>query len=143
MSEIVGASASPLIAINGNARGSDGTATSGARLTANTNATAGKRSPGKGTEVLVAAMDAIRAGARGYVMKRESTKKIIGAIHEVLRGNLYLSKEMTELLVEALNRCWAPYFPDEPPLTPTPPCGMGLRSPPTCCRAPHPTACAR
>ncbi len=42
----------------------------------------------------------IRAGARGYVMKRESTKKIIDAIHEVLRGNLYLSKEMTELMVE-------------------------------------------
>jgi len=42
----------------------------------------------------------IRAGARGYVMKRESTKKIIDAIHEVLKGNLYLSKEMTELLVE-------------------------------------------
>jgi DNA-binding NarL/FixJ family response regulator len=42
----------------------------------------------------------IRAGARGYVMKRESTKKIIDAIHEVLQGNLYLSKEMTELLVE-------------------------------------------
>jgi DNA-binding NarL/FixJ family response regulator len=43
---------------------------------------------------------AIRAGARGYVMKRESTKKIIEAIHEVLKGNLYLSKGMTELLVE-------------------------------------------
>jgi DNA-binding NarL/FixJ family response regulator len=42
----------------------------------------------------------IRAGARGYVMKRESTKKIIDAIHEILKGNLYLSKEMTELLVE-------------------------------------------
>src|SRR5580765_6873667 len=42
----------------------------------------------------------IRAGARGYIMKRESTKKIIEAIHEVLKGNLYLSKEMTELLVE-------------------------------------------
>src|SRR5712675_134820 len=36
---------------------------------------------------------AIRAGARGYVMKRETTKKIIDAIREVLRGNLYLSKE--------------------------------------------------
>jgi DNA-binding NarL/FixJ family response regulator len=44
----------------------------------------------------------IRAGARGYVMKRETTKKIINAIHEVLQGNLYLSKEMTELLVEKL-----------------------------------------
>ena len=28
----------------------------------------------------------IRAGARGYIMKRESTKKIIEAIREVLRG---------------------------------------------------------
>jgi|SRR5580765_599915 DNA-binding NarL/FixJ family response regulator len=42
----------------------------------------------------------IRAGARGYIMKRESTKKIIEAIHEVLRGNMYLSKELTELFAE-------------------------------------------
>ena len=31
---------------------------------------------------------AIRAGAKGYVMKRESTKKIIGAIRHVLEGGL-------------------------------------------------------
>jgi DNA-binding NarL/FixJ family response regulator len=42
----------------------------------------------------------IRAGARGYIMKRETAKKIIEAIHEVLRGNLYLSKQMTELIVQ-------------------------------------------
>jgi DNA-binding NarL/FixJ family response regulator len=42
----------------------------------------------------------IRAGARGYIMKRETTKKIIEAIHEVLQGNLYLSKQMTELIVQ-------------------------------------------
>lgn len=42
----------------------------------------------------------IRAGARGYIMKRETTKNIIGAIHEVLEGNLYLSKRMTDLLVQ-------------------------------------------
>ena len=42
----------------------------------------------------------IRAGARGYIMKRESTKKIVEAIREVLRGNLYLSKSMTELIVK-------------------------------------------
>jgi len=42
----------------------------------------------------------IRAGARGYIMKRESTKKIIDAIHEVLKGNMYLSKELTELFAE-------------------------------------------
>jgi DNA-binding NarL/FixJ family response regulator len=39
---------------------------------------------------------AIRAGARGYVMKRESSKKVVDAIHEVLSGNLYLSKAMTD-----------------------------------------------
>ena len=38
----------------------------------------------------------IRAGARGYIMKRESTKKIIEAIHHVLEGKMYISKELTE-----------------------------------------------
>jgi DNA-binding NarL/FixJ family response regulator len=42
----------------------------------------------------------IRAGARGYIMKRESTKKIVEAIHEVLKGNMYLSRELTELFAE-------------------------------------------
>ncbi|HEY4264435.1 MAG TPA: response regulator transcription factor [Micropepsaceae bacterium] len=42
----------------------------------------------------------IRAGARGYIMKRETAKNIIDAIHEVLAGNLYLSKRMTELMVQ-------------------------------------------
>jgi DNA-binding NarL/FixJ family response regulator len=42
----------------------------------------------------------IRAGARGYIMKRESTRKIIEAIREVLRGNLYLSHSMTEQIVK-------------------------------------------
>jgi DNA-binding NarL/FixJ family response regulator len=39
----------------------------------------------------------IRAGARGYIMKSESTKKVVDAIHQVLQGNIYLSKELTEL----------------------------------------------
>lgn len=34
----------------------------------------------------------IRAGARGYVMKRESTKRIISAIRAVLSGKLWLSE---------------------------------------------------
>jgi len=42
----------------------------------------------------------IRAGARGYIMKRESTKKIVDAIHHVLQGDMYLSKELTELFAE-------------------------------------------
>jgi DNA-binding NarL/FixJ family response regulator len=42
----------------------------------------------------------IRAGARGYIMKRESTKKIVEAIREVLKGNMYLSNELMELFAE-------------------------------------------
>lgn len=42
----------------------------------------------------------IRAGARGYIMKRESTKKVVDAIRQVLQGNVYLSKELTELFAQ-------------------------------------------
>jgi DNA-binding NarL/FixJ family response regulator len=42
----------------------------------------------------------IRAGARGYIMKRESTKTVVDAIHEVLKGNLYLSKKVTMHIVQ-------------------------------------------
>jgi len=42
----------------------------------------------------------IRAGARGYIMKGESSSKIIGAIREVLEGKLYLSPEMRAAFVE-------------------------------------------
>ena len=37
---------------------------------------------------------ALRAGARGYVMKQEPGEVLITAIREVLRGNIYLSKPM-------------------------------------------------
>jgi DNA-binding NarL/FixJ family response regulator len=43
---------------------------------------------------------AIRAGARGYVMKRETTKKIIAAIHQVLAGKLGVSEEVAALFAE-------------------------------------------
>jgi DNA-binding NarL/FixJ family response regulator len=40
----------------------------------------------------------VRAGARGYVMKKESTKKVIEAIRHVMNGELYLSPDnMTSL----------------------------------------------
>ena len=39
----------------------------------------------------------IRAGARGYVMKRESSRRIIAAIREVLAGKLAISDVMNEL----------------------------------------------
>jgi DNA-binding NarL/FixJ family response regulator len=37
---------------------------------------------------------ALRAGARGYIMKRETAKKVIAAIRQVLQGELYLSESM-------------------------------------------------
>lgn len=38
---------------------------------------------------------AIRAGAHGYIMKRETTSNIIAAIHEVLGGRLHVSAQMS------------------------------------------------
>lgn len=43
---------------------------------------------------------AIRAGARGYIMKRETTKKIIEAIRTVLGGKLYVSERQTALFAK-------------------------------------------
>ena len=45
---------------------------------------------------------ALRAGARGYVMKRETTKKIIAAIRSVVKGGLYVSDEFKNSAVEIL-----------------------------------------
>jgi len=42
---------------------------------------------------------ALRAGARGYVMKQESGKKLVIAIREVLKGSSYLSKPMQARLL--------------------------------------------
>jgi DNA-binding NarL/FixJ family response regulator len=43
---------------------------------------------------------AIRAGARGYVMKRESTGKIVDAIHRVRDGKLAISEAMATQLAQ-------------------------------------------
>lgn len=34
----------------------------------------------------------LRAGARGYIMKRETTRKVISAIRQVLAGQIYISE---------------------------------------------------
>ncbi|MDO8438125.1 MAG: response regulator transcription factor [Nitrosomonadaceae bacterium] len=47
---------------------------------------------------------ALRAGARGYVMKQEPGEVLVAAIREVLKGNVYLSKQMHARL---LNRVMA------------------------------------
>ena len=36
----------------------------------------------------------LRAGARGYIMKRETTRKVVSAIRQVLEGKLAVSEEM-------------------------------------------------
>lgn len=48
------------------------------------------------------AEQALVAGARGYVMKRDSTSKVIAAIHEVLQGHLFVSEAVASHLVEHL-----------------------------------------
>ena len=41
------------------------------------------------------ARQALRAGASGYVVKRETTKQICQAIREVIQGGIYVSKEIS------------------------------------------------
>ncbi|SRR5882724_4712767 len=41
---------------------------------------------------------ALRAGARGYVMKRETTRKVIEAIRRILEGKLYISDKVAEIM---------------------------------------------
>lgn len=42
---------------------------------------------------------ALRAGARGYVMKREAIKHVMDAIRKVRRGDLYVSEEVAERML--------------------------------------------
>jgi DNA-binding NarL/FixJ family response regulator len=43
---------------------------------------------------------ALKAGARGYIMKQEVTKELLHAIFELLKGRVYVSREMSTKLVE-------------------------------------------
>ena len=42
---------------------------------------------------------ALRAGARGYIMKRASTDELLAALRKVLDGGIYLSEQMSALVV--------------------------------------------
>src|SRR6266571_688203 len=46
---------------------------------------------------------ALRAGARGYVMKRETTKSIFTAIRRVLEGNVYVSERVVNSMARRLS----------------------------------------
>ncbi len=41
---------------------------------------------------------ALRAGAKGYIMKRETTRKVITAIRQVLEGQLYISEPVATVM---------------------------------------------
>jgi DNA-binding NarL/FixJ family response regulator len=45
---------------------------------------------------------ALRAGARGYIMKREATKKVIQAIRRLQQGKIYISDRLAATLAEKL-----------------------------------------
>lgn len=43
---------------------------------------------------------ALRAGARGYIMKQEATEKMMEAIRRVIRGDLYISEKVSAGIVK-------------------------------------------
>jgi DNA-binding NarL/FixJ family response regulator len=47
---------------------------------------------------------ALRAGAHGYVNKQQCQDQVVSAIRAVMRGQRYLSQEVTQHLVEAVGR---------------------------------------
>jgi DNA-binding NarL/FixJ family response regulator len=51
-------------------------------------------------EEAIYAERALRAGARGYIMKREATKRVLEAIRCVLGGKLYMSDKMARVMAE-------------------------------------------
>jgi DNA-binding NarL/FixJ family response regulator len=55
---------------------------------------------------------AFRAGARGYVNKRESAQRVVEAVRRVLDGKLYVSEKAAEILAAQTARGRAP--PDQP-----------------------------
>jgi DNA-binding NarL/FixJ family response regulator len=45
---------------------------------------------------------ALRAGARGYVMKEEATDDVLNAIHSILKGELHVSRKMSVVALHKL-----------------------------------------
>src|SRR5690242_17989231 len=46
---------------------------------------------------------ALRAGAKGYIMKQSATDEVMSAVRRVIRGALYLSRKMQERMLENLS----------------------------------------
>jgi len=45
---------------------------------------------------------ALRAGARGYVMKEEATEEVLNAMRTILKGELYVSRKMSVVVLQKL-----------------------------------------
>lgn len=45
---------------------------------------------------------ALRAGANGYIMKRESGRKLVSAIRIILSGQTYISDELNQIILQKL-----------------------------------------
>jgi DNA-binding NarL/FixJ family response regulator len=54
----------------------------------------------------------LRAGARGYIMKREAIIGLVGAIRQVLAGRIYVSEGTAQAVLERLGH--EPTAPDNP-----------------------------
>jgi DNA-binding NarL/FixJ family response regulator len=59
-------------------------------------------------EESVYAERALRAGARGYIMKSEAASEVVQAIRQITSGNIYLSEAMNSLLFKRLSQTRAP-----------------------------------
>jgi DNA-binding NarL/FixJ family response regulator len=51
---------------------------------------------------------AMRAGAKGYIMKQEATEKVLVAIRRILQGEVYLSDRLTNTMLQQYVRGGAP-----------------------------------
>jgi DNA-binding NarL/FixJ family response regulator len=51
---------------------------------------------------------ALRAGARGYVMKEEAAEKLVAAIRSVLAGRVFVSQAVSSRVLDALTRARDP-----------------------------------
>ncbi len=51
---------------------------------------------------IIYASSALKAGAKGYVMKQEAASSLLDAIEHVLKGKLYLSNDMRERMLDTM-----------------------------------------
>lgn len=56
-------------------------------------------------------LEALRAGVRGYVLKAQAAPDLIDALHQVMRGAVYLSPGISEVVINALLKPNAPADP--------------------------------